>query len=74
MVQKSSPGSPSTSPRGAAHQLSGLIRQLEADTELRNDLRELQELGLTAEELAGYRDFFIENYYIKPLWRVQNEH
>jgi hypothetical protein len=53
--------------------LRALIQRLEADADLARDLKELRSLGLSPEEIEGYRDFFLENYYINPLWRIHNE-
>jgi len=52
--------------------LQKLAEQLEAAHDLEQDIRELKKIGLNDIELAGYTEFFLENYYIKPLWRVQH--
>jgi hypothetical protein len=54
-------------------QLRQLLNQLEATEDLKKDLDDLKTLGLTQEELFGYEEFFIENYYIESLWKVKHE-
>jgi len=42
-----------------------LLKYLQAADELLQDKMDLREFGLTEEELEGYEDFFINEYFPK---------
>lgn len=52
--------------------MRGLVDFLAAADELLEEKEELRKLGLTEEEIAGYEEFFAENFYIRPLWSIDH--
>jgi len=50
-----------------------MIRFLLAQAELEKDKLALIELGLTQEEIEGYGEFFLENYFIRERHTITEE-
>ncbi len=53
--------------------LVNLLKQLEANEDLEKDLDDLKKIGLSKEELEGYKEFYIENYYIDSMFSILNK-
>ena len=52
--------------------LRKLIELLETADEIIQEKAQLRQLGLTEEEIAGYEEFYVENFHVERLWSVKH--